>query len=485
MNSGKMTMVSTSIEAQYPAVLPSKMAPRKMTPNRMTPRQLTSSRGLIPVLWVVLFSGCTALTRPIDGIPAKRLPPEFFQGDRSNLIPIDVTLLSQEEPRQYTLGPGDILGVVVDRILPFSEPEQVPPLPPVNFPPTESTLPPSTGFPLTVLDDGTISLPLLKPIEVEGLTLDQARDKIRQSYVDADILKEDQELSPIVTLVRKRQINVTVIRQDIMGLSSGMGGGAGGFGLQAVANRPTGTLGVDYSAAGRVVKLDAFQNDVLHALMATGGLPGVSAMNEVKVIRSKNADKRARMEFMRQYSQIALQYMNDPCNCAPPMPEDPTILRIPMRLPPGQMPNISEKDILLEDGDVVMIETRETEFFFTGGLLPGGQFAIPRDYDLDVLGALSFAGYGLERSNQGNAGLAGIGFSQVIPPGRLYILRPSRCGKDQLAIEVDLAKAVNDPRQRPIIRPGDTLILQYKPIEEAINFGVGTFFTFGIRNLFR
>lgn len=439
--------------------------------------------GLFTSCLALLFSGCTAITRPIDGIPAKRLPPEFFQGERSNLIPIDVTLLTQEEPREYTLGPGDILGIVVDRILPFSEPEQVPPLPPVNFPPADSTLPPSTGFPLTILDDGTISLPLLKPIEVEGLTLDQTRDKIRQMYILAEVLKEDQEFSPIVTLVRKRQVNVTVVRQDLLGVFSGMGGG--GFGLQQVANRPTGTLGVDYSAAGRVVKLDAFQNDVLHALMATGGLPGVSAKNEVKVIRSKNADKKARLEFMRQYSEIAMQYMNDPCNCAPPMPEDPTILKIPMRYAPGQMPYISEKDIILEDGDVVMIETRDTEFFFTGGLLPGSQFAIPRDYDLDVLGALAFAGFGLERSNQGNVGLGGIGFTQVVPPGRVYILRPSRCGKDQIAIEVDLARAVNNPRERPIIQPGDTLILQYKPIEEAINFGVGTFFTFGIRQLFR
>lgn len=469
MNSGKMTMVSKRLEAFCP-----------QGTSRTSP-----SLGLIPAFCVMFFAGCTALTRPIDGIPAKRLPPEFFQGERSNLIPIDVTLLTQEEPRQYTLGPGDILGVVVDKILPFSEPEQVPPLPPVNFPDANSTLPPSTGFPLTVLDDGTISLPLLKPIEVEGLTLDQARDKIRQSYVDADILKEDQEVSPIVTLVRKRQINVTVIRQDIAGLAGGFQGG-GGFGLQAVANRPTGTLGVDYSAAGQVVKLDAFKNDVLNALMETGGLPGVSAKNEVKVIRSKNVDKKARLEFMRQYSQLALQYINDPCNCPPPMPEDPTILRIPMRMAPGQVPNIAEKDIILEDGDVVMIETRDTEFFFTGGLLPGGQFAIPRDYDLDVLGALAFAGYGLERSNnQANVGLAGIGYVQVIPPGRLYILRPSRCGKDQLAIEVDLAKALNDPRQRPIVRPGDTLFLQYKPVEEVINFGIGTFFTFGIRNLFR
>ncbi|MBX3423863.1 MAG: polysaccharide biosynthesis/export family protein [Pirellulaceae bacterium] len=432
------------------------------------------------------FTGCTALTRPIDGVPAKRLPREFFQSDRSSLVAIDISLLAQEEPRNYTLGPGDVLGVVVDRILPPSKPDEVPPLPPVHFPDLASTLPPSTGFPLTILDDGTISLPLLKPIEVEGLTLDQARDKIRQTYVDAEILQEEQELSPVVTLIRKRQVNVTVVRQDNTGLLSGLQGGRGGgnWGLANFLQRPTGTLGVEYAAAGTIVKLDAFQNDVLHALMNTGGLPGVSSKNEVQIIRSNRRDKMARLEFMRQYSQMLAQYQNDPCNCPPPMPDDPTIIRIPLRLPPGEVPNFTEQDIILEDGDVVLIETRDTEFFFTGGLLPGGQFPLPRDYDLDALGAMAMAGYGLERSAQGNP-FGVSGFSQVVPPGRLYILRPSVCGNDQIAIEVDLAKAVNDPRQRPIIKAGDTLILQYRPCEEAINFGVGTFFTYGIWQLIR
>ena len=433
------------------------------------------------------FSGCTALTRPIDGVPAKRLPPQFFEGERSNLLPIDLTLLSREKPREYTLGPGDVLAIVIDRILPFSEPDQVPPLPPVNFPDMASDLPPSTGFPTTVLDDGTISLPLLRPVEVEGLTLDQARDKIRQSYVDAEILKADQEISPIVTLMRKRQITISVVRQDQTGLLAGMAGGRGGMGAMALAqslSRPTGSLGVEAAAAGTVLKLDSDENDVLRALMNTGGMPGVSSKNEVQILRSNAQDKKTRREFMEQYSRLAAQYMNDPCNCPPPMPDVPTIIRIPLRLPPGVSPAFTEEDITLQEGDILLIETRETEFFFTGGLLPGGQFPIPRDYDLDVLGAMAMAGYGLERSAQGNVGLGG-NFTQAIPPGRLYILRPSSCGKSQLSIEVDLAKAMNDPRQRPIVQPGDTLILQYKPFEEIVNFGVGTFFTFGIRQLFR
>jgi hypothetical protein len=449
-------------------------------------RALNCRLTVVAIALLAGFTGCTALTRPIDGVPAKRLPPQFFEGERSALLPIDLTLLSRVKPRDYTLGPGDVLAVVIDRILPFSEPDQVPPLPPVHFPDIASDLPPSTGFPTTILDDGTISLPLLKPVEVEGLTLDQARDKIRQSYVDAEILKADQEISPIVTLMKKRQITISVVRQDQTGLLSGLTGGrgGGGMGLGMLMNRPTGTLGVEQAAAGTVLKLDADENDVLRALVNTGGMPGVSSKNEVQILRSNSQDKKIRREFMEQYSRLAAQYLNDPCNCPPPLPDVPTIIRIPLRLPPGVSPTFTEEDIILQEGDIILIETRETEFFFTGGLLPGGQFPIPRDYDLDVLGAMAMAGYGLERSAGGNMGLGG-NFTQAIPPGRLYVLRPSSCGKSQLAIEVDLAKAINDPRQRPIVQPGDTLILQYKPFEEIVNFGVGTFFTFGIRQLFR
>ncbi|MCA9134180.1 MAG: polysaccharide biosynthesis/export family protein [Planctomycetales bacterium] len=423
------------------------------------------------------FSGCTALTQPIDGIPASRLPPQFFQGDKDDLIAIDISLLAQEKPRQYTLGPGDVLGITVDRILPFYEPEQVPEPPPVHFPDKDSTLPPSTGFPITILEDGTISLPLVEPIKVDGLTTDQVRDKIRKTYIDAQILKEDEQrkVSPVVTLIEKRRTNVIVIRQDASG------NGNDTF-LAQVNRSGRGVVGADQSAEGEVVQLDAFENDILHALTETGGLPGIGAKNEVKILRSKASDKAARRAFMEQYQQMLAMH-TDPCSCPPPMPEDPTVLRIPLRLPPGVLPNIRPEDVLLQEGDIVLIESRENEFFYTGGLLPGGQWPIPRDYDLDALGAMAIAGAGvssLQRS--GSSGL--VGNAQVIPPGRLYILRQTPCN-GQMAIDVDLSAALNDPSQRPIIQPGDTLILQFKPCEEAINFGIGAFFTYGLTQLFR
>ena len=120
---------------------------------------------------------------------------------------------------------------------------------------------------------------------------------------------------------------------------------------------------------------------------------------------------------------------------------------------------------------------------------------LPRDYDLDALQAMALAGGSLGgngRAAQGGGGGGGgarggginaFGVDTSVPPGLLYILRKTPCN-GQIAIEVDLAQAINDPKARPLVQPGDTLILQYKCEEELINFGIGTFFTFGIAELF-
>jgi len=429
----------------------------------------------------VVLGGCTTLTQPIDGVPAKRLPPQFFAPPKNNAIPVDISLLSLEPPREYQIDKGDILGVYIEGVLPFNPPNVTPEPPPVNFPDRDSLLPPSLGYPIAVQADGTLSLPLIEPLDVRGLTLDQVRDRIREAYIETDILRPEKA-RPIVSLIQERTYNIIVVRQD--------GAGLNGAGLQLnslAAGAIRGTS--DQSANASLVKLPAYQNDILHALVETGGLPGFQAKNEVKVLRARDADRRKRAEFMRQFNIQQQAALLDPCACPPELPEDPSILRIPLRLPPGVTPNISPSDVTLEDGDIVYIEARETEVFYTGGLLPGGEFQLPRDYDLDVLGAISIAGGAIGSTNVrggagGLTGGGGGGGGNVIPPGMLYVLRQTKCN-GQVAIEVDLTKAINDPRQRPLVQPGDILILQYKCEEDLLNFGASAFFTFGLAEIFR
>jgi hypothetical protein len=440
------------------------------------PPRRKRSLMLAAAVLALASSGCSSITSPLSGIPARRLPPQFFAPPKNNLVPIDVSRLAQEPPRQYLLDGGDILGIYVEGILPFTPLDQPPELPPVNFPDKDSVLPPSLGYPLAIQEDGTISLPLVRPIEVKGLTVEQVQEKIRRAYLDAKILKEDgsRVLTPIVTLLQERTFNIVVVRQDLGGQQDSTAG---------LANRNF-VRGSDQSASGNLIKLPAGQNDVLHALMATGGLPGVNAKNEIRILRASAQDRQKRDEFVRNfYAQWACN--PNPCLCPPPLPDDPAVLKIPMRLPPGVIPSFRQEDVILKDGDIVYIESREAEVFYTGGLLRGGEWTIPRDYDLDVIGAMAIAGGGISSpQGLGGAGIAG-GFAQQlggVPPGKLFILRRTPCN-GQITIEVDLAKALTDPRERPLVQAGDTLILRYKCEEEALNFGLGTFFTFGIQAL--
>jgi len=433
--------------------------------------QRASSLGL--ALLGMLSAGCSTITQPISGIPARRIPPQFLAQSKNNLVPLDPARLSQEPPRDYLLDDGDILGIYIEGILPFVPPDRPPEPPPVNFPDATSQLDPSLGFPIAVINDGTIQLPNLEPIKVRGLTIDQTRDLIRKYYLDSEILRESSRLQPIVTLMKERTYNVIVIRQDMGAGASGGGGGAGQAGF---------TRATDYSATGRMLKLKAYQNDVLNALMESGGLPGVNAKNEVKILRASRADQRRRDEFVQQFYQQ--YYCNpDPCGCPPPLPEDPSILKIPLRLPPGTIPEFGPENVVLEDGDIVYIESRDAEVFYTGGLLPGGEFKIPRDYDLDVLTAMALSGGGISRQQNGGGGggMGGIGgMVGQVPPGMLYVLRKTPCN-GQITIAVDLAKANVDPRERILVQPGDILVLRFKPSEEILNFSLGTFFTFGIQ----
>lgn len=423
---------------------------------------------IIPLaLLMVAATGCTSIVSPIDAVPAEMVPQEFLGAPRANWQDIDLALLRQQKPDAYLLDSEDVLGVFIETIL-GGENEQ----PPVQLQQGNDDLPPSIGYPVPIRDDGTVSLPNVKPIALRGLTLAQAEQKIKDTY--SDQIKEDNA-RVLVTLMKKRTYRVIVVRQD-----NGNGGGGGGRGQGGVNGR------TDFSSRGYVIDLPAYENDVLHALAQTGGLPGVNAKNEVKIARGDN------MGGYAQSYQMSQTYCNE-CNTMGPcghmssqFAEDGNFIRIPLRYPPYQTPMINPADVILRDGDIVYVDSRESEVYYTGGLLGGGQFQIPRDFDLDVIAAMSLAGNGLGAAGGGNrGGIGGLGGGvSGIPPGDLIVLRQLP-GSRQIAICVDVNEAINDPRRRLLVQPGDTLILRYSPREEFLNFALGTFFTYGIGQLLR
>ena len=429
--------------------------------------------ALLPLAVLAMSSGCTALISPIQTIPATRVPPELLAIPTANDRAIDYPRLRQVEPEDYILDTDDVLGIFIEGLFAGEDPS-APTIPQVTFPEPGSDLSPSMGLPYPIREDGTIALPYLGSVAVRGLTLEQAEELIGRLYDDKQLFTGSK---PIVSLMLKRTYRVFVIRQDNQfGMQNA---GAAQLSRQAVSQR------TDYSSRGFVLQLPAYRNDLLNALTETGGMPGVNAKAEVKILRGKDSDYRKREEQLRLFF---MQYgTSNIGGMLPELPEDENVLKIPLRLKPGEFPKFSEDDIILKEGDVVLVETRDSEVYYTGGLLNPGEFLLPRDKDTDVLNAVALAGtsVGAISSRSGGGFASGLGSGVgSLPPTQLIVLRPLP-GNRQIAIEVDLVRAVNDPRERLLVKPGDTLILRHKPKEELANFAIGTFFTFGIRQLFR
>lgn len=406
-------------------------------------------RAVMALLLVGVGAGCVSRY----AVPASRLPPALRARPRNDLEPINLIQLRQDPPPVYQLGPRDILGIYIEGVLGQSDQP-----PPVHFPERETNTPPAIGFPLPIREDGTIALPLIPAQRVSGLTLTQAEDLIRKTYIDRGILKIGNDRI-IVTLIRKRTYQVLVVRED-----AGSGGGGG----EALAVGP----GLVRRGSARAVDLRAYENDVLHALSETGGMPGLDTKNEIKILRGQFSDAQSAAALLEDLEDGELQ--------AGVSPDNPNLVRIPLRRRPNEPPiDIKEEDIILNTGDIVFIQTREREVYYTGGLLQGREHLLPRDYDLDVLGAIALAN-GSVSSGAGSGGGGGLGSSGggggggfssargLIPPTEVIIVRKTKGGY-QIPIKVNINAALRNPADRILIQPDDLVTLQYTPVELAAN----------------
>lgn len=417
--------------------------------NRSRTRTRSLRRWLaLCVLGVVacpVFGGCAAITNPVaNGIPVRRLPPELLAEPKGDKVETPLEWLRQEQPKIYRLAPNDILGIYIEGVLGSREQ-----LPPVNIP-IEGDHPPALGFPIPVREDGTVPLPLIDPVRVEGMSITEAEQAIINAYtVDKKILQRDRERI-IVTLFQPRTTRVLVIRQD-----SPDGGGVN-ISSRGPLNR-SGLGSISLSAQGRqgtgtVVDLPAYQNDVLNALTRTGGLPGSDAVNEVVVRRGG--------------------FQPDDANGQLVWDDEADKTRIPLRMRRGEQPPFTKKDIILNNGDIVFIAAREAELFYTGGLLPSGEVPLPRDYDLDAVEAVlrvggPFFNGGINSSNlNGSITASGIGRPS---PSQLTVVRRLPTG-ETIPIKVDLTRAVKDPRENILIQSADLLILQETPGEATARY---------------
>lgn len=418
----------------------------------IVPDHSTMIRSLVCTMVIGSFvlTGCSY---NLNAVPVARVPAEILQVERKDSFKdISLLRLRQDPPETYLLGPGDLLGVYVKGILGDAQE-----LPPVHFP-EEGNRPPAIGYPVPVREDGTLSLPIIKPIKVEGMSVVEATNAIRSAYLYPEVLIKEGEESIIVTLMEKRKVRVLVIREE-----------AGG------------TQGVSKRGTGQVVDLPAYENDVLHALSETGGMPGTDAKNEIMIYRGlyqSGVDADAVLNGLSQDCQEC----QDNCFCSEaPLPDPPNVKRIPLRYNPSAPPVFTQQDIILGEGDIIIIRSRDRETFFTAGMLGGGEYPLPRDKDLDIIGAIALAGgsignigtgvggiNGQGNGNGGGGGRGGGGGGGYCRPSEAIVIRELPCG-DQIAIKIDLNRALENKGERILIQPNDVVMLRYTLTEEVGN----------------
>lgn len=394
------------------------------------------SRPAVILLAIVaaMSSGCAALTNPVaDGVPVSRLPAEVLGRPKSEMRAVPLTLLRQREPDIYRLDRGDVLAIVADEIIASGN------LPPPVRLPDQTSSDASVGYPIPVNEDGTISLPKLPPIPVKGLSIKEAEAAVRDFATGkrggVELVKPGATRIS-VQLLQKRAYEVLVVREDA-----------------ATQTTIGGTNGPIYTGGKRgngfTLRMQAYENDLLRALNASGGMPGLDAKNEVMILRGR-------------YDA------SDP---------DKNRTRIPLRVYPEQSLTLKEQDIVLNDGDIVYIEGRDAEVYYTAGIIGGGQYVLPRDYDLRVIQAIAqvrgplINGGFSQNAFVAQSTSAGLGTPS---PSLVTVLRNLPDGR-QIPIRVNLNKAFQDPRENILIMPGDVLVQQERPGEAIGRYLTQTF----------
>ena len=355
----------------------------------------------------------------------------------------------------------------------------------------------------------------LERLRVRGLTIAQVRRALRNAYTRGPkaVLQPGRDHIH-VSLQRPRTVRVIVIREEAGNVQGNRG--------------PAGTVNfeIDKRGTGRVVELPAHRNDVLNALAETGGLPGLDAENVIYVIRGQRPHAapmppqqpapaendegtyrqlprypstddpqiavvgpyypEAQTHRLPQYPTIIApqpavadhDYPKTPSEawCAVPyVPQGPTsashIIRIPLKAIPGEPLPFGPQDVILHDGDIVLVENRVTEFFYTAGLLGGGQITLPRDYDLGVMDAIALA----EAENfrlRPTVALGGVSvWNQDVTVGASRVIIQRKLpGGGWLPIEVNLYDVMKHPEEQIIIQPEDRIILRYTRTESILAY---------------
>jgi protein involved in polysaccharide export with SLBB domain len=377
--------------------------------------------AFLALCWTVC-TGCYAPLRS-TGISASRLPEEYRTPRRTAGPQLNLSTLTLETQGDYILGPDDLLDLTIEGLYRGVE------VRPIR---------------VRVMTNGTISLPMIGAVKVAGMNLAEASDAVTRAYAEGNVLKDTKTS---VLLAEKSSTSVVVLGE-------------------------VRTPGVQ--------RLPKYENDVAHALAAAGGL-AEDAADEIEIHRRRSPIKQMGGELIdfqkpRVDPEVILLGDEEKFNSEPRQPGgvDPKaplvlssfsqpaaepeleIVRIPLRGNPTRPIRID--DVVLQNGDVVVVPSRKSEVFYVVGKLSptnfvrfnigarerdlGAGFLLPKDREIDVVTAVAMAGY----------------IDPIDSPTTVTVHRVCPSGEPALII-VDLIKARTDRCENLLVEAGDIIYL--------------------------
>jgi protein involved in polysaccharide export with SLBB domain len=425
------------------------------------------ARGALTIACLCLVggSGCWA---PLSSraISASCLPQDYRTPRRTAGAPLNFANLTLPAGGDYVLGPDDVLEVTIHGLYPGAE------VRPVR---------------VRIMANGEIYLPMVGAVQVGGMNLVKANEAITQAYADGFI--KDPRTN--VTLAEKATTAVVVL------------GEVRNPGVQRLPKYEN-DVAHALAAAGGLAE-DAADEIEVHRRSADGALPCVpigfqvmaddaagsvrtaDAVQPIASLEPPTDDAAvvwANEDSAKEQEQEVLLPAHSPATAAdsawssstadaaagvPEMPAiqwaqqqtlvpDPSrgIARIPMRgVTPGSLRN---EDVILRDGDVIVVPSRKSEVFFVVGKLSptnfvrfnigarerdlGAGFLLPRDREIDVVTAVAMAGY----------------IDPIDSPTTVTVHRICPNGEPML-VNVDLIKARYCREENLLVEPGDIIYL--------------------------
>jgi len=115
-------------------------------------------------------------------------------------------------------------------------------------------------------------------------------------------------------------------------------------------NGETDAIGRSTTGAGYRVDLEGFDNDLAAALAQTGGFPASNSAEYAVIYRGLLRNDRDRGLVLGQLATLRP-------GCKPGLETgvNSPIVRIPLRIRPGEVPSFGPEDVILHDGDAVLI----------------------------------------------------------------------------------------------------------------------------------